>query len=189
MDMDNFIGIYPEALHPNACQKIVSDMDGVFQNGVWSNDYSRQSHSKGTKRVDRAVFAEHCLPEADRIINDQLARCLDKYRNHYHVLDSVSDFSSTSVKLQMTEPKGGYHVWHCEQSDAETSRRILAWTIYLNDVPEGEGETEFLWQGVRIQPKAGLCAIWPAAFTHTHRGNPVHSCNKYIATGWFSLYK
>ena len=26
--------------------------------------------------------------------------------------------------------------------------------------------------------------IWPAQFTHTHRGNPVYNCTKYVATGW-----
>ena len=56
--------------------------------------------------------------------------------------------------------------------------------LYLNDIPEGEGETEFLWQGLRVQPKAGTMLIWPAFYTHTHRGNAVYSCSKYIATGW-----
>ena len=65
--------------------------------------------------------------------------------------------------------------------------RILAWTLYLNDIPEGEGETEFLWQATKVKPKAGLLCIFPASFTHTHRGNPVYSTNKYIATGWFTI--
>jgi hypothetical protein len=30
-------------------------------------------------------------------------------------------------------------------------------------------------------------SIFPAAFTHTHRGNPVYSKDKYIATGWFNF--
>ena len=62
--------------------------------------------------------------------------------------------------------------------------RSLAWIIYLNDVPEGEGETEFLYQGLRVTPKQGTLVMWPAQFTHTHRGNPVYNCTKYIATGW-----
>jgi len=50
-------------------------------------------------------------------------------------------------------------------------------------------DTEFLWQGLRVQPKAGTVSIFPASFTHTHRGNPVYSCDKYIATGWYTLYE
>ena len=93
------------------------------------------------------------------------------------------------VKLQKTPPKGGYHVWHCEADRVPHANRVLAWTVYLNDIPSGEGETEFLWQGLRVQPKAGTVSIFPASFTHTHRGNPVYSCDKYIATGWYTLYE
>ena len=59
--------------------------------------------------------------------------------------------------------------------------------IYLNDVEEG-GETEFLYQSIRVAPKAGTLLIWPAGFTHTHRGNPPLSGDKYIATGWVQYY-
>jgi len=78
----------------------------------------------------------------------------------------------------------GYHSWHCETSNLQVSHRALAYTLYLNDVPEGEGETEYLHQGYRHQPKMGDVVIWPAAFTHIHRGNPVYSVDKYIVTGW-----
>ena len=51
------------------------------------------------------------------------------------------------------------------------------------DRDEG-GETEFLYQSMRVKPKQGTLLIWPAAFTHTHRGNPPLSNEKYIVTGW-----
>ena len=31
----------------------------------------------------------------------------------------------------------------------------------------------------------GRCVIWPAFFTHTHRGIVSKTETKYIATGWF----
>ena len=37
---------------------------------------------------------------------------------------------------------------------------------------------------LRVKPKQGTLVIWPAAFTHTHRGNPPLSNDKYIVTGW-----
>jgi hypothetical protein len=59
--------------------------------------------------------------------------------------------------------------------------------VYLNDIDEA-GETEFLYQKRRISPKENTLIIWPAAFTHTHRGNVVHGAkSKYIITGWFDL--
>ena len=95
---------------------------------------------------------------------------------------------SDSMKVQKTPPKGAFHNWHCEQGRIDSSSwRNLTWTLYLNDIPEGEGETEFIEYGLKIQPKKGLLCFFPAAWTHTHRGNPVYSCNKYIATGWYYI--
>ena len=59
----------------------------------------------------------------------------------------------------------------------------MAWMVYLNDVPEG-GETEFLYQKLKVKPKKGTVLIWPGGYTHLHRGNPPMS-DKYIATGWY----
>ena len=39
-------------------------------------------------------------------------------------------------------PCQGYHLWHCERNAMQFVLRELVWTIYLNDMPEGEGETE-----------------------------------------------
>ena len=54
---------------------------------------------------------------------------------------------STGCKIQKTEPSEGYHVWHCEYDIVE-SKRVLAWSLFLNDVEEG-GELEFLYQNVK----------------------------------------
>ena len=87
-------------------------------------------------------------------------------------------------KLQKYFPSDGYFVYHCESCNSDTSDRVLAWMIYLNDVTDG-GHTEFLNQKKKYQPRAGDVLLWPAYFTHTHRGIPSKSQIKYIVTGWF----
>lgn len=62
----------------------------------------------------------------------------------------------------------------------------MAFIVYLNDV-EGGGETEFLYLGRRVSPVQGRLVIFPAGYTHTHRGNPPLSGEKYILTGWIEL--
>ena len=55
--------------------------------------------------------------------------------------------------------------------------------IYLNDVTEG-GYTEFPSQNKLFQPRTGDILIWPAFWTHPHRGITSKTQTKYIITGW-----
>jgi hypothetical protein len=59
--------------------------------------------------------------------------------------------------------------------------------LYLNTIgPEDGAETEFLYQKKRFNPVENAMVLWPAAYTHAHRGNPVLGTQaKYIVTGWF----
>jgi hypothetical protein len=106
-----------------------------------------------------------------------------------HMTSYVKDFPGASgaisyeIKLQKTPINGGYSVWHPEQGPGSSATRVISWMLYLNDVEEG-GETEFLYQGFRQKATKGTLVIWPAAFTHTHRGNPPYSNEKYVITGW-----
>ncbi|HZH42943.1 MAG TPA: 2OG-Fe(II) oxygenase [Lysobacter sp.] len=97
-------------------------------------------------------------------------------------------FRPGSINLQRyVADRGGYPYWHCElyprDRHGETLHRHLLWTIYLNDGFD-DGETEFLYQRRKIEPRAGSLLIAPAAFTHTHRGNRPKGRDKYIATSW-----
>jgi hypothetical protein len=110
----------------------------------------------------------------------------NEYVNQFDILKNIP-LTCTSVKLQKTDPGAGYHTWHCEQSAESQSGRCLVYSAYLNDI-DAAGETEFLYQKLRITPKENSMAIWPAAYTHTHRGNVVHgNKSKYIITGWFYI--
>ena len=91
------------------------------------------------------------------------------------------DDSYTFQKL--VEKDDGYKVWHCEHGPSPNdgiNRRIMAWMIYLNDAKCG---TEFM-NYPTINAKMGRCVIWPAAWTHTHRGVCPNKGLKYILTGW-----
>ena len=183
MDSETFIAVYGNCLEKSQCDLIIEKFESALKRTV-----TLSTSDNSIDRKDIALFS-HAVAQVENIIVQVMNECLSKYREEYHCLDSLVQISSDEIKLQKTEPRGGFHKWHCEAARVETAKRVLAWTLYLNDIPEGEGETEFVWQGVRIVPKAGNFAIWPAAFTHVHRGNPVYSCDKYIATGWFSLIK
>ena len=114
---------------------------------------------------------------------------------HFADLDesALADLARTclrpgAINLQWyAAGEGGYPYWHCElyprDATAETLHRHLLWTLYLNEEFE-QGETEFLFQHRKLQPRTGSLLIAPTAFTHTHRGNRPIGGDKFIATSW-----
>ncbi len=116
-------------------------------------------------------------------IHKSLNNCFIAYSQKYDM--GNMPLSNCRFKIHKVKPGQGYHVWHCENShEVPSLTRVLAWMAYLK-VPEEGGETEFLYQSKRIEPIVGRTLIWPAYFTHMHRGNPPLKGVKYYITGWF----
>jgi hypothetical protein len=97
----------------------------------------------------------------------------------------------TGYQLQKTLP-GGRYIWHIENAQSAScfkfgsAARTLTYIIYLNDVPEDHGgSTGFLYQKLKVQPKAGRLVLFPPYWTHVHSGYPLEKGEKYIMTGWF----
>ena len=64
--------------------------------------------------------------------------------------------------------------------------RVFAWMTYLNDVEDG-GETYFDHFNLKIKPTIGKTLIWPAEWTHAHRGEVLNKGKKFIITGWMQF--
>jgi len=112
---------------------------------------------------------------------------ITEYKEKYPFLDDIAPWGMREkFNIQRYKPGEGYYAWHSEYHPHIdlVDRRVLAWMVYLNDV-ENAG-TEFYGLG-KIQAKQGSCAIWPAYWTHTHRGIVSVTQTKYIATGWYSF--
>ena len=190
---NQFIGMYNNVYQDGFCNHMISEFDRVLSQGLCGNRQDSEGTKKTTKQ-DNFYFLnlkQHVLSPfnddgALPIFMNGLQRCFDDYVAEYDILKDV-DLKCSSVKMQKTVPGAGYHVWHSEQGNGPDSARCLVYSLYLNDIEEA-GETEFLYQQLRIPPKENSMVIWPAAFTHTHRGNVVHGTkSKYIITGWFYL--
>jgi len=115
----------------------------------------------------------------------ELRIAVEKYKKKYNECNEGDAWGIfEKVNIQYYPPKGGFYLWHTERNNKKTAYRHLVFMTYLNDVTD-EGETEWKYQKIKIQPKKGLTVIWPVDWTHTHRGIPSKTQDKYIITGWF----
>jgi hypothetical protein len=186
---NQFIGIYENLLSKEDCANIIEIFENDLKNKICGSGDTQFVRDKRERHDYQQFYKSNDLSNSVVLkVNESLNKAINLYAEEFWIVKQINA-TSLEIKLQKTPPRGGYHVWHCEQGAKSLADRVLAWTIYLNDIPSGEGETEFLWQGLRVQPKVGTVSIFPASFTHTHRGNPVYSCDKYIATGWYTLYE
>tara|TARA_Y100000593_G_C4250524_1_gene306930 strand:- start:3 stop:821 length:819 start_codon:yes stop_codon:yes gene_type:complete len=158
-----------------------------------------------TGKFPRDIFGRFA-----RKYNNKINQFLTKYINRYKVfgspeihnndgelLEYVSEdyVKSRLAKMfphqiqQYKKGEGHYSGWHCEYSPSslEQASRSLIYLFYLNDVEEG-GETEFYNQKIKVKPKAGRLVIFPAYFTHIHKGHVPISNDKYIITSMYGEY-
>lgn len=193
--IEDFVGVFDGFVSPEQCDNLID-----FFN--WSNANNRSWDRQSTELVNNTVKADtSCAmqfdtdltltwPNISRYIqnfNDVFwNQCYPIYLDRYGTLKNADKHGIVTYKVQKTLPGQGYHVWHCEDMAREHCTRIGTYILYLNDVEEG-GETEFLYLGKRIQPKKGRLVVFPAGYTHTHRGNPPLSGEKFIMTGWLEF--
>lgn len=192
--LENGIAVYDSVLSVRTCQEII-DYFEILRN--LNQVYDQTSYAKGPSHVNRkdeSVFLTVpdvlSLDKTQPIFReflDPFWQCYENYTGEYSVLQTAGQHGFYQIRIQRTDPGGGFHNWHFENYDAITCNRVVTWMLYLNEIEEG-GETEFLYLNKRIKPLAGRLVIWPASYTHAHRGNPPLSKSKYIITSWLNYF-
>lgn len=192
MKGENFIGVVDNVLTPEVCMKCMEAFDRLHTKGM---TFSRGESPPISKKDMSTSLAEMLLDgmpddiyeKVVGAIKGHIINYIEKYEVGMTNRNQYGDYPiiQQNFKVQRTQPSEGYHVWHSENTQSEHYGRFLTWILYLNDVDEG-GETELLYLSERIKPKEGRLAIFPAGWTHTHRGNPPLSNTKYIITGWMA---
>lgn len=118
----------------------------------------------------------------------QLQKVCDRYIKKYPYCNEGKKWGIVeNVNVQGYPKNGGYFKYHFERNCGEgvVGSRHLVFMTYLNDIDDG-GETEFLYQKIKIKPKKGLTVIFPADWTFTHRGIASPTQEKFIVTGWYN---
>jgi hypothetical protein len=188
--IENFIGMYDNYITEEECNKAIKLFENQYK---FNKTMNRQvfENASPLRKKDNQYFANQDTIDVwwdelkNMIHNFDIA--LQHYLKYTGAYENDLPLHYTVLKIQKTLPTEGYHVWHIEHGRGFSNEpRALVFSIYLNDVKEG-GETEFLHQSMRVQPKKGRIVIWPAGFPYVHRGNPPLKGEKYFLTSWMTL--
>ena len=131
------------------------------------------------------------LPENEiyKIYFQSLFECYKDYNLQWPFLSEiVNHLDIGSFNIGKYEPGQHFQKIHCERTSLSTLHRLFAFMTYLNDVEDG-GSTYFNHYDLDIKPTKGLTLIWPAEWTHSHKGNVLKTGVKYIITGWLTFPK
>ena len=179
----DFIEIYDHALSQKECEILINQFEKSDDQsaGTTSGGYKPEEKKCTQLSVnlnDQSVISTVVKPH----LVSHIERYNEKYRDYLYYT-STWNFYREALLQKYDGKEDGYKVWHCEHnSEKSCSKRIMAWMFYLNDAKCG---TEF-YDRPTIKAKRGRCVIWPAFWTHTHRGVIPNVGLKYIITGWIS---
>ena len=181
----NYIEIYDNALNKKECDMLINYFEKSDKFCGYTGKFGYNPDHKKCLQLPGTCFSDNS--RISTITRPLLVKCLNKYREKYsNLLSSIMEWKyNDNYSFQKYEAEDdGYKAWHTEHgAGEEASHRVLAWMMYLNDAKSG---TEFM-NYPTLRAKRGRCVVWPAGWTHVHRGVTPNKGLKYIITGWVSF--
>lgn len=156
--------------------------------------FAGQSGAMGQARPEIKASTDFWLNDCDKLgppekyrwpeYQAELNGFIDLYLDKYKFFEYGGMFTSRHLpQIQWYKPGEGYHKWHIDGAQMNSCDRAMVYMTYLNDVTEGGG-TMFYHQDVTTKAVKGKTLIFPAGYTHLHKGEISQTQHKYILTGW-----
>lgn len=169
----------PDALCDDMIRRFEEHTEDQYQGRIGQSVTQDSSIKKTT---DLVVSGKEHWKDVDNNLFRSMGIAIKEFREAFPYFKGP--FKDMGYGLQRYNP-GEYYHWHIDGGSHDFSQRQLVAIWYLNDVPEGAGgETEFLFQNVKIQPEKGKLVLFPPFWTHEHRAATLNDGVKYIATTW-----
>jgi|9_EtaG_2_1085328.scaffolds.fasta_scaffold00559_13 hypothetical protein len=183
VNQENFIGYY--SLSHEICDELIAfhkNSNKKFQ-GKTITPEGAKSDSEVKDSTDISFYKEKIMQEP-LIVKylDNLKRFVANYMEKYKFAGNGLRLKVIELNVQHYRPNGGYKVFHYENGTEATKDRHLVFMTYLNDVEDGG--TIFKYQNLITPAIKGSTLLWPANWTHTHKGQITDTSEKYIITGW-----
>ena len=186
--MHNFI--WEGEIDVGICDDVVEFYDTctylpkIEYNGLYS-----QRHLQATGKESTDMHCHTMLAKNEKVLDTYMRSLMDCLQDYYRTYPQAGELDchvAPMFNIQRYKPNQGYKTWHYERGMQRINReRFLVWMTYLSDNPDGG--TEWKYQDKYIPAKKGATVIWPAEWTHTHRGVVDKKLEKTIITGWFDI--
>ena len=168
----DFISVYDNILTSDECEYYIKLVEHYISNGLITKE-DKAFHKTDHLPINFNNDVNYNILSGDNLSMEFLPKIkeyVDDYLKKFSVLgqEKLLIYDTKAKKIPIG---GGFHSWHYENTGLQVSARKLVIHLYLNTIEEG-GETEFLYINKRVKAEQGRLIIFPAAFTHTHRGNP-----------------
>ena len=173
------------------CDSLLKMFDDAHDRGL---TFAGQSGAMGQARPEIKASTDFWLNDCDKLgppekyrwpeYQAELNGFIDIYLDKYKFFEYGGMFTSRHLpQIQHYKPGEGYHKWHIDGAQMNSCDRAMVYMTYLNDVTEGGG-TMFYHQNVTTKAVKGKTLIFPAGYTHLHKGEISETQHKYILTGW-----
>ena len=178
--MKDFIEVFDNALSSDECKMIIDffERDG---GDPYTDIHKKEDRECNTLSMylNRKEFSP-----CNTLISKALNQYTPKYIEMHPELQDITPWGPFyGCNIQKYLPNQCYWKSHTE-NDGVMFMRCGVWTIYLNTVTDGGGTT-FTQHYKTIDAVEGRLVIWPAYWTHFHKGVVSKTQTKYIATGWY----
>jgi hypothetical protein len=117
----------------------------------------------------------------------ELQKCVNEYVAIFYEISRVASVFNLNENyiVQRYAPGGGFKQLHCERSGTVNANRVLVFMTYLNTIKNAG--TFFPFQNLTTEAVIGNTVLWPAEWTHSHKGIINKLKEKFIITGWLGF--
>lgn len=179
---NTFIFEKRNALPDFICQDIIQRFEAHRDEQYLGRIGQTVSEDQGVKKTtDLVISGKPHWKDVDNNLFRSLGLAMQEFREAFPYFKGP--FKDMGYGVQRYNP-GEYYHWHIDGGSHEFSQRQLVALWYLNDVPGPGGETEFLFQNIKVRPEQGKLILFPPFWTHEHRAVTLEQGIKYIATTW-----
>ncbi len=176
----DFIEVYDNALSHEQCEEIIKYINSQeLVHGTYGRGLVKEFWNVPNMNLSK-------IHNVNVYLRNALKECAEKYWTVHPQIKRLSWGPDKDYNLQKYEVGQSFSQLHCE-NDGHRLNRMMVWMFYLNTIVDGGG-TYFENYNKTLDAVEGRCVIWPAYWTHYHKGIVSNTEEKYIATGWFNFH-